>query len=136
MNREEKKEFLKRYVELKRTVESLKEEAFFWNDRAVSIPIARLELSGIKGSNRKNPVEEHLEILDLLEKKEREAVKILDEILEAINRVDIPEYRSILIYRYVNDLYFHQIAKKMDYSLDHIYTIHRKALDLLNLNSK
>ena len=136
MNREEKKKFLKRYVELKRKVESLKEEAFFWNDRAVSVPIARIDPTGVKGSKGVNPVEEHLEVLDLLEEKEREAVKILDEILKAINTVDIPEYRSVLTYRYVNDLYFHQIAVKMNYSMNHVYKVHRKALDVLKVDSK
>ena len=135
MDREEKKTYLRQYVELKRRIDSITEEVFFWNERSKSPAITRIEATGVRSSNHVNPVEKHLEVIDKLERLEREANEKLSLIMNAIDSLDVPEQRTVLIYRYVNDLYFHEIAKKMNYTLDGVYGLHRKAVDNLKVYS-
>ena len=135
MDREHKKIYLRQYIELKRRIDSITEEVFFWNERATSPAITRLEATGVRSSTHVNPVEKHLEVIDKLQTLEREANKKLDLIMKTIDTVDVPEQRSVLIYRYINDLYFHEIAKKMNYTLDGVYRLHRKALNNLKVYS-
>lgn len=135
MDREHKKIYLRQYIELKRRIDSITEEVFFWNERATSPAITRLEQTGVRSSTHVNPVEKHLEVIDKLKGLEREANEKLNMIMKSIDTLDIPEQRTVLIYRYINDLYFHEIAKKMNYSLVGIYRLHQKALDNMQVYS-
>ena len=135
MDREQKKIYLRQYIELKRRIDSIAEEVFFWNERAKSPAITRLEQTGVRSSTHVNPVEKHLEVIDKLQGLEREANEKLNVIMKSIDTLDIPEQRTVLIYRYINDLYFHEIAKKMNYSLVGIYRLHQKALDNMQVYS-
>lgn len=130
-NREEKKKYLNAYLELKRKVEALTEESNFWYETSVSVPIGRIEATGVKSSGKpkKDTVIEHLDICLKIEKIQQEAQQKLEEILSVISEVDDADQRSVLTYRYINGLYFFEIAKRMKYSVQNVYILHSKALD-------
>ncbi|GHU58892.1 hypothetical protein FACS1894133_4530 [Clostridia bacterium] len=58
------------------------------------------------------------------------------EIVKAIKRVDSAEYRTLLELRYLCFKSWSDIAVEMNYSQDHIFTVHRKALSKIILTVK
>ena len=136
MNREEKKKYLSSYIELKRSIDSLTEEYHFWEETSRNIPISRIDATGIHGSRKKQePITKHIDICITIQKKQEEAKKKLNEIVSVIDTLDNSDQRSVLRYRYINGYYFSEIARKMKFSLDHIFTLHRNALDNLTVNN-
>ena len=134
MNREQKKKYLSAYIELKRSIDSLTEEYHFWEETSRNIPISRIDASGIHGSRRKTePITKHIDICITIQKKQEEAKNKLNEIVSVIDTLDNSDQRSVLRYRYINGYYFSEIARKMKYSLDGIFKLHRKGLDALNI---
>ncbi|GHU47374.1 hypothetical protein FACS1894120_5340 [Clostridia bacterium] len=58
------------------------------------------------------------------------------EIVKTIKRVDNAEYRTLLELRYLCFKSWSDIAVDMNYSQDHIFTVHRKALAKIILTVK
>ena len=56
-----------------------------------------------------------------------------------IENIENFNHRRLLELRYLNFKKWDEIAKQLDYGVDHIYTMHRKALKILShkkVNSK
>lgn len=135
MNREEKKQYLNSYLELKREIDVLIEDYHFWEETSKSVPIANLQNLGIHSGKRTEPLTTHIDIcIEIADKIELAKLK-LEEILSAIDTVSNADQRSVLKYRYVNGLYFYEIARKMHFSLDHTYRTHLRALDNVKMPS-
>lgn len=136
MTREEKKLYLNQYLDLKKQIDILTEEYHFWEETSKSVPIAKLELSGIHGSRKKSePITKHIDICIKIAEIQEQAKDKLIEILDVINELESPEQKAVLEYRYINDLYFHEIADKMGYSLQHVYKIHASGLENIRVNA-
>ena len=134
MNREEKKDYLNQYIELKRNIDSLTEEYHFWEETSRNIPISRIDATGIHGSRKKQePITKHIDICITIQKKQEEAQKKLNEIVSVIDTLGNSDQRSVLRYRYINGYYFSEIARVMKFGLDNVFRLHRKGLDALNL---
>lgn len=139
MNREEKRAYLNGYLDLKREIDSLTEEYHFWEEQAYSIPITNLNNFGIHGTGRKEPLTKHLDICVQIQEKIEQARKKADEILNVIDSLEYKDkhseadQRSVLRYRYINGLYFHEIAKKMGCTIDNVYVLHRNGLNSLDI---
>ena len=135
MTREEKKEYLSGYLKLKQRIECLAEEYHFWEETARSIPISRIEATGIHGSRtNKQPLMKHLEICDEIEKLQIQAEKAMKEIIGCIDELDNINERNVLTFRYINGIQFFKIAEKMDYSLQHIFKLHSDALENIRVH--
>lgn len=139
MNREEKRAYLSSYLDLKREIDSLTEEYHFWEEQAYTIPTTNLNNFGIHGTGRKEPLTTHFDICIQLEEKIKEVEQKLKEILAVIDSLQNKDQqseadqRSVLRYRYVNGLYFHEIAKKMGCTLENVYVLHRNGLNSLDI---
>ena len=133
MNREEKMNYLNSYLELKREVDILAEEYHFWEETSRGIPISRLDASGVHGNRKKDKsvkyIDRHIEICNLIEKKQKEAEDRLKEILATINTLEDPRHRSVLKFRYISGYRYYDIAKEMHYNIDHVIRLHRDALN-------
>jgi len=83
-------------------------------------------LKGIKNNNSPN-----CSVLDknILEKI-RNDIKIVDL---CIDMLDFP-YKNILYYKYIYGYNYYQIARKMNYSIQRIYQLRKKALLLFGDN--
>ena len=58
-----------------------------------------------------------------------EWMEVKKEIWEQLDRMENPQYRQLLIMRYVYRLRLEDIALKMGYALSHVKRMHRNALD-------
>lgn len=135
MNREEKKRYLNSYLDLKREIDILTEDYHFWEETSKAVPTANWESLGIHSGYHSEPLMKHVDICIEIAEKIEQAKQRLKEILSAIDTVANADQRSVLKYRYINGLYFHEIAKKLGFSLDNIYTLHRNGLDEIEFNS-
>ena len=137
MDRQEKKKWLRSYLDLKHQINALAREYEFWEEKSTSIPISRIEATGIHGSRKRNePLTKHIDICIKINEMQEEAKTKLYEITTVINSVSNPEERSVLRYRYINGLYFYKIAKEMHFSLQHIYRLHDRGLDNLVIDER
>lgn len=53
---------------------------------------------------------------------------LLNDISQKISNLPNPDHQMLLHYRYVDNLQFHQIAQNLNFSLSHIYHLHRQSL--------
>ena len=73
------------------------------------------------------------EIEESLQNDMTELIGLKEKTMRIINRIDIPEYRSLLIHRYVCGKKWDQVAESMGYSYVHIVNrLHPKALKKLS----
>ena len=139
MNREEKRAYLNGYLDLKREIDCLAEENNFWKEKSYELSTPRLDKLGIRSSHHKEPLIEHLAICETIKAKSEEADKKMKEIMGLIDSIknkdphSEADQRSVLRYRYINGLYFHEIKNKMGFSLQNIYYLHRCGLDALDI---
>lgn len=80
-----------------------------------------------------------LKIIDQERIIDEEIDRLVDlkaEIKKMIDEVPNIEYRLILELRYLCFRSWEEIAVDMDYSIDNVFRIHRKALDMVDISSK
>ena len=130
-----KKRYLKQYLELKNLVEQEAEDAGYWKEIATSVSATKLDLSGVRSHNvsNYNPIDKFLEIAERCAELGELAQAKKEEIQQAIFLVDDANCRIVLEMRYLRGLQFFEIAKRMRYSLDNIFKLHRKALELFEV---
>lgn len=128
-----KKKFLSRYIELKQEIETQAEEAGYWKEIAQSVSSLSLENYGIRSATRKDPITEFLDIAAECTRLGEKAIKLKREVEEVIKSVEDPLMVTILELRYINGYRFYEIAKKLNYSMQGIFTNHRRALDEIKL---
>ena len=66
-----------------------------------------------------------------LNKKKSKLIDKQKEVEEIINTLDSDLAKVLFKYRYINGYEFKAIAKKMHYSLSHIYFIHEKYIQII-----
>lgn len=85
----------------------------------------------------KNDLSGRMARLDSLEEdKEREmcrTIQVYEQVEKAINGLEDAQERDVLFYRYIKDLGWQGIAKKMSYSERWVYMVHGKALAHLKI---
>ena len=137
MDREQKKEYLNSYLELKRQIDILTEEYHFWTETSQSVPVSHLDASGVHGNRNKDKntkyIDKHISICKTIMKIQDEAEQKLIEILSVINSVNNANQRTVLKYRYINGWHFYKIARKMNF--DHVFRLHRLGIDNLPENA-
>lgn len=122
----------------KRKIERMSERAEEYNRLSYSIPGMNFEQVRVdKSRNLDAPFVKWLAKLDEIERQiEKEKIK-LDEILvivtNAIEAIDDDNYKSILTYRYIDNLLWEEIADKMYVSYSTLKRWHIKALDIVEV---
>ena len=77
-----------------------------------------------------------LKIIDLeneINDRIDELVDLKTDIVHRINEVDNPEYKLILELRYLCFRTWEEIAVEMEYGMDNVFRLHRKALDSVKI---
>lgn len=134
------KERLKRYRKLMSEVDLLKRQLEKTEPEYVE--------DSVKGSSPYFPYTEHkvhIEGYDLdsykrkvarlnrrIVKKMNELVEEKDSLIEFIYNIEDSEIRQIFIYKYIDGLYWHEIAAKMNYSKTAIRDKHRYYINKIN----
>jgi len=131
MDYEEKVRYLRGYSRSLHEINSIL-------DRIDGLEALKYRLGGsvIKSHDVTQEKEKQLSIIGSIENLHHRAEKQLNElqnklfeIEQSIKAVDNEIQQSILMYRYINDYSYKQIANKMYYSEDYIYVLHKKAID-------
>lgn len=81
---------------------------------------------------------------ELMMKLEEKRAELVDKILQLqekqkrietmIESLDNPNERVVMRYRYILGMKFEDIAKEMDYSTQHVYYIHKEAIEKIRVN--
>ncbi|MCQ2530296.1 MAG: DUF1492 domain-containing protein [Lachnospiraceae bacterium] len=81
------------------------------------------------------------ELMFKLEEKRAELVKKIMQLEEKQKQIELlieslenPSERVVMRYRYILGLKFEDIAKEMDYSVQHVYYIHKEAIEKIRVN--
>ena len=106
-----------------------------WQSRAGKITTI---MTGMPGANNVSDkiCDSVANIIDLNNQINTDIDKYVDlkgEILEKINIIDDDRLRNILQDRYISYWTWEEIAWKNNYSWQHVYRLHEKALDLINM---
>lgn len=122
----------------KRKIERMSERAEEYNRLSYSIPGMNFEQVRVdKSRNLDAPFVKWLAKLDEIERQiEKEKTK-LDEMLvivtSAIEAIDDDNYKSVLTYRYIDNLIWEDIADKLYVSHATVHRWHSAALDILEI---
>ena len=77
-----------------------------------------------------------IKILDLQEEIKKEMEGLVDlkrQILDSISKVEDSQLRTLLELRYISYLTWEQIAEEMNFGIDNVFKLNRKALDRIDV---
>lgn len=134
--REDKKRFLLKYQELIQDVEREAELAGYWNEKAHSISASSLGNFGIRSSRPLSNADYLIKFYEIAEncsKHGEEAARRKDLIIAAINKIPEQDLRILLKLKYIDNKSFLEIAETLHYSMNWIWQLHGRALDLLKI---
>ena len=134
MNRQqiEAKNFLMKAYRVDERIDNKMEQIASLHDLATK---ATATISDVPGSGNRdtNRMEEAIvRIIDLESELKDDIVQLVElkkQILHSIKRVENPEYQTLLELRYLSYMSWEQIAVELNYGIDNIFKLHRKALD-------
>lgn len=130
MTRQEKKEFLSRYLEILAEEKDIREEIAYWESKAQKVTASWSAVpSGGKGSDKvQTGAIKVAELRESLMDKINQLAAVRIEIERAIGTVQDDTQRRLLRLRYIKGMTLQQIAVEMHYSWRHICNIHGYAL--------
>lgn len=121
--------WLMRYRELMEEVDRETKQAHYWEDKATGLSAPQLSFAPVHGGKTMpDYIVEFLEVAKHCSELAGKADKAKDEILEVIESIEKPAYRNVLKYRYIDNMKYIDIAKKMDYSPGYIRRLTSKAV--------
>ncbi len=125
------KEYLSQAYRLDQRIDSKIEQVASLNDLATKCTTT---ISGMphNPSRSTSPMADTIDkIIDLQAEINRDIDALVDlkrEIMTVVKAVDNPEYQTLLEKRYLCFLHWEQIAVDMNYGIDNIFKLHKKAL--------
>ena len=66
-----------------------------------------------------------------LEEQIHTSFELRQEVCKAISSLKEERYKKVLMYRYINDYVWEDVADKMHYSTQQIWRLHRQAIDVI-----
>lgn len=130
------KEFLSQARGMKVRIEALEERRARYRDLATR-RTAHYHSEPGGGTRRVSSVEEYaLKIVDLdaeLAARIEQYVDTLRKIEAVIDAVDDQRCRDLLKFRYLNGWSWNKVARRMDYSVDHVWHLHDRALKMVRV---
>ena len=126
------KEYLSQAYRLDQRINSKIEQLKRWQDLAIKATSTLSKTSNCSYENRHKLEDNMVKIIDLKYEINNDIDRLIDlkkDIMALINAVKNPEYQTLLELRYLCFKKWEQIAVEMDYSIQHIFRIHNKALE-------
>lgn len=132
------KEFLNRPYQIKRKIANLELELDRYETMMNSIPqpsygTVRIDKSPSKESPNQIGLEKYYETLEKIKEAKQELYKVSQEIRTAIEKLDVPSYKSILEYKYIQGMTWEEIASKIYVAYSTVRKWHKLALDSFKL---
>lgn len=126
----EKKAFLKRYLDLVKEEQDIREEIAQWESRAQKITSSWYSAPG--GGNGADKVQDGamqlVQLRGMLKRKTEDLAQARMEIERAIGTVQNDTQRRLLYLRYIKGLTWERIALEMHYGYQWVCKLHGKAL--------
>lgn len=127
------KEYLSRYHKMKVKIEKLQSLHGEYIRLSQTIPGCNFDDIRVDGTrNNEAPfvkwIHKALELEDDIKHLMRKLPIIKNEILDSISTLENPEYKRLLIFKYIDWLSWREIADKMHYSIATIRRWHEKVL--------
>ncbi len=130
------KEYLKKIARMESYIQSKKERLAVLKDMSSGISSPKFDDMPRNPNKGKSRLEETiLKYIDLENEIKEDEKKLEYEklyLLEAIGRIEEPEYQTILISRYFKHQSWDDIAKSLFYTKRWIYSLHGRALERLD----
>lgn len=135
LENEAKIKYLSRYIALNRRIDRLLEEQSRWREKAMRITpvLSPVPGGGGSGSPIERPMDKVLEIDVEINREIDELQIVRQEIRAALNQLEDENLKLLMEYRYIDGMTWEQIAEKMDYSRQWIFSLHGKALQKIEL---
>ena len=135
--REKKKQYLKRFLQMERQIEQKVDELTRLRSLAEKITPS-LQAEPCAGSRDGGcPLERAMEQIIEMERqidRDIDSMAIIrQEVHQTIAAVGCTVYRDVLRLRYINGMTYEQISSRTNYSLVHIYRLHNSALDAVTV---
>ena len=136
------KEYLSQAHRLDMRIQNLNDEIESMNALATKVTstVSDMPRSASRNVHRTEDIIVNImEFQDELEEAMNKLVNLKRDIWNTISKLDNDEYRVLLEKRYLSSERWEEIAVEMGYSIDHIFRMHREALDLIKVpkhNSK
>ena len=126
------KNFLMKAYRVDERIDNKMEQIASLHDLATKATATISDMPGC-GDRDTNRMEEAIvRIIDLESELKDDIVQLVElkkQILHSIKRVGNPEYQTLLELRYLSYMSWEQIAVELNYGIDNIFKLHRKALD-------
>lgn len=125
------KEYLSRYVNCERRIESKLEKITELKDKAISISVnfgEKVQTSK-QANGREKIISMYMDMQNDIQNEIKKLRAILKNISDVISSLDNEDQKEILERRYINNQGFPDIAEEMHISLRQIFRIHGKALE-------
>ena len=130
-------ETLERTIQLNMQINAKIEEIAYWRALASKTEVFLGAISGCgmrKRSNLEECVNKIIVIEDSLKNDMDKLIEIKDQARTVIGKMDVPEYKTLLTYRYICGKTWEEVAEAMGYSYVHIVSrLHPKALEKLRV---
>ena len=126
------KEYLSQAYHLDQRINSKIEQLKRWQDLAIKATSTLSKTSSCSYENSHKMEDNMVKIIDLKNEINNDIDRLIDlkkDIMALIKAVKNPEYQTLLELRYLCFKKWEQIAVEMDYSIQHIFRIHNKALE-------
>ena len=134
MNNDEKKQYLRRYLEAKRRAAILQTQIAQLREDASSVSA---NLDGMPHSNSKSDLSGYAAKLDILlrklEAEREEQMLVYQEIKNSVDRVENAVDREILTRRYLLGQTWEKIAVEMNYEYRYLLRLHGRSLELFSI---
>ena len=138
MNRQQiaTKNYLMRAYRVDQRIENKMEQIARLNDLDTKATVTYSDMPRNPNRGGSRMEDAILSIIDLqaeINQDMLELVNIKREIMTSIKSVDDPELQLLLELRYLNYVSWEQIALQMNFSIDNVFKLHKKALDLVEV---
>ena len=134
MSNDEKKQYLRRYLEAKRRAAILQTQIAQLREDASSVSV---NLDGMPHSNSKSDLSGYAAKLDILlrklEAEREEQMLVYQEIKNSVDRVENAVDREILTRRYLLGQTWEKIAVEMNYEYRYLLRLHGRSLELFSI---
>ncbi|MDC7248449.1 MAG: DUF1492 domain-containing protein [Sphaerochaetaceae bacterium] len=129
------KEFLSRAFYLERQIKSKENQLQYLRAHAIYVTPSISDIPNCSATEKSRMEKTLIKIMELEDYINKEIIKLIglkkeiDSAIKAINNISC---ETILEMRYLEYLNWQEIAIRLNVSQDHVYYLHRKALNLVN----
>ena len=124
----------KKTANINMQIETKKEEIEYWREFATKTQAVLSQVNTGGKNNKKSRIEESVcKIIDIEESLNKDIADLIglkSKAMNIIDKIDVPEYKSLLTHRYICGKTWYEVADSMGYSYVHtVNRLHPKALE-------